>query len=130
MVVQTGSSSPRAIPPAFVAIIGLAMMSAFIGLANWALFALSGPGSNALPYAWAFLAVGAFLTGLAVGYLMRGHHSAVLTGFLCALVPSLVFSFVAGQGSRNPIGWLLFVFLFAPMAALAIVSAEEHSPKG
>ncbi len=123
LVAQTGSSPQRTIPSQLVAIIGLAVMSASIGLANWALFALSGPNSSALPYAWAFLATGAFLTGLVVGYLMRGSRSAVLTGFLCALVPSLAFSFVVGQGSRNPIGWLLFVLLFTPMDVLAIVSA-------
>ena len=124
LVVQTGSSPQRAIPSKFVVITGLVVKSAFIGLANWALFAMSGPGSNALLYVSTFLAIGAFLTGLLVGYFVRGFRLAVLTGFLCALVPSLVFSFVVGQGSINPIGWLLFVLLFAPMDVLAIAGAS------
>ncbi len=127
LVNQTSSAPKRAVRSGVAITVGLIAKSAFIGLANWALFTLSGPSTNALPYVWAFLGIGAFLTGLIVSYLMRGDRRAVLAGFLCALVPTLIFNFVAGQGSRNPIGWLLLVFMFAPVDFFAIVGASLGS---
>lgn len=120
MVAQAEPSSSRTIRSELVVVAGLAVKSVFVGIAYWALNVLSGPYSNSLAYAWAFLGIGAFLTGLSVGFLMKNMSSAAMTGFLCAVIPTLVFSAVAGQGSRNPIGWLLFVILFAPLDVLAV----------
>jgi len=121
LVAQTGRSPQRAIRSELVVVTGLAVKSVFVVIAWWGLNALSRSGG--LLYAWGFLGIGAFLTGLIVGYLMKRKDPAVSVGFLCALVPTLVFSAIAGQGSRAPIGWLIFVFLFAPVDVLAAISA-------
>ena len=117
---QPTSPSPMHVDPLIAWVSGIATQSVFLGIAYWALNTLSGPHHNTLIYGWTFVGIGAFLTGLIVGFLLERGASAIWTGFACALFPTLIWCEVAGRYSRNPIGWLLWVILFAPCVVLAV----------
>ncbi len=104
-------------------ITGLAAQSIFVALTYFSLFTFSGPNFDALAYGLAFLGAGAFLTGLIVGNMLKNQKTAITRSFLSALIPTLVFSYLVGQGSWNPIGWVLFVFLFVPLDIFAVAGA-------